>query len=55
MDPEIFFEFDDEIECKWLEPVFKVGEDLVGAINAGGMSSLGLLEDLEEEEWVSGW
>ena len=41
LDPKIFFELSDEIEDRWLDPVFKVGEDLVGGINAGSMSSLG--------------
>ena len=50
--PAIFFnELYDETEGRWLELVFKVGEDLVGGINAGGRSSLGWLVDLEEE-WV---
>ena len=52
---EIFFELGDEIEGRRLETVFKVGKDLVGGINAGGRSSLGLLANLEEEEWVVRW
>ena len=51
---EIFFELEDEIEGRWLEPVFKVGEDLVGMINAGVRSSLGWLSTLEEEAWMNG-
>ena len=53
--PEIFFELGNEIEVRWLETVFKVGEYLVGGTNSGGVSFLGWLENLEEEEWVGGW
>ena len=49
--PDIFFELEDEIEGKWLEPVFKVDEDSVGRLNADGGSSLRWLVNLEEEWW----
>ena len=38
--PDIFFELGDEIEGRWLEPVFKSGEDLVGGLNTDGRSFL---------------
>ena len=53
---KIFFnELVDEVEGRWLCPVLKRGKDLAGGINAGDRSSLGLLADLEEEEWESEW
>ena len=45
---------DDEIEGRWLDPVFEEGEDLVGELNEDRGFSLRLLENLEEEcqgEW----
>ena len=36
--PEIFFDLEDEIKGRWLEPFFKVGEDLLGGLNADGRS-----------------
>ena len=45
---------DNEIECSWLEPVFKEGKDLVGGLNEDSGSSLKLLANLEEE-WEGEW
>ena len=47
--PNIFFESCDEIEGRWLEPVFKVEKYLVGGLNEDGRSSLRWLRNLEEE------
>ena len=51
LSPEIFFEFEYEIEGRRLELVFKAGEYLAGGINVDGRSSLRLLVNLKEEEW----
>ena len=48
--PKTFFELCDELDGSWLEPLFKVGKDLVGGLNADGRSSLRWLRNLEEEE-----
>ena len=55
--PEIFFnESCDEIEGRWLEPVFKACKDLACGLNAGGRSSLEWSPGLEEwwvgREWM---
>ena len=39
----------DEEEGRWLDPVFKVGNDLLAGLNADGGSSLRWLPNLEEE------
>ena len=52
---EIFFEFEDKIEGRWLDPVFKAGKDLVCGINAHCISYLGWLANLEGEEWEGWW
>ena len=49
--PNIFFELGNELEGRWLDPVFKVGNDLVFGINAEGRSSSRWLMNLEEEEF----
>ena len=38
--PKIFFELHDETEGRWVDTVFKAGEDLVCGINEDGRSSL---------------
>ena len=48
--PKIYFELGDKLEGIWLEPVFKVWNDLVVGLNAGGMPSSRWLRNLEEEE-----
>ena len=48
--PKIFFDgLEDKIEVRWLDPVFKVPEDLVGGLNADSRSSLRWLRNLEED------
>ena len=50
--PSIFFDgLDNETKCRWLEPVLKSVQDLVGGLSADGMSSLRSLANLEEEWW----
>ena len=51
LDPKISFVKLDEIEGRWLDPVFKEGENLVGVLNADVRYSLEWLPDLEEEWW----
>ena len=45
----------DEEEGRWLDLVFKVGEDSLVGLNAGGGPSLGWLLNIKEEEWARGW
>ena len=52
LDPSVsLVELDDEIEGRWLEPVFKEDEDLTDRLNEDSRSSLRWLANLEEEEW----
>ena len=50
LSPGIFFELEDEIGGKWLEPVFTSGIDLLGGFNAHCAHSLRWLVNLEEKE-----
>ena len=48
--PEILFnELGDELEGRWLDPVFKLGKDLARGLNTGGRSSVGWLANSEDE------
>ena len=49
LSPEIFFELEDEIEGRWLEPIFRSGKFLAGGLNEDDGSSLRWLVNLEEE------
>ena len=50
LDSKIFFELGDELEGSWLEPAFKEGKDLVGGLDADGISSLKQSRKLVKEE-----
>ena len=52
--PKIFFELGDEIEGRWLDPVFKACKDSVDGHNAHVRSSLRWSSNLEEKEWEGG-